>query len=87
MFLNLVQGGGVFCNPKSPSAPEKLRLLYECAPLALIVEVRMRENERERVRVAGGESYPVVIAGHTHTHCVCACVQLPHEGNSFTAVS
>jgi hypothetical protein len=35
-----LQGGGVFCNPKSPSAPAKLRLLYECAPLALIVEVR-----------------------------------------------
>jgi hypothetical protein len=34
------QGGGVFCNPRSPSAPAKLRLLYECAPLALIVEVR-----------------------------------------------
>lgn len=30
----------MFCNPKSPSAPAKLRLLYECAPLALIVEVR-----------------------------------------------
>jgi hypothetical protein len=36
------QGGGVFCNPKSPSAPAKLRLLYECAPLALIVEVSSR---------------------------------------------
>lgn len=35
----ILQGGGVFCNPKSPSAPAKLRLLYECAPLSLIVEV------------------------------------------------
>lgn len=34
----LAKGGGVFCNPRSPSAPAKLRLLYECAPLALIVE-------------------------------------------------
>jgi Fructose-1-6-bisphosphatase, C-terminal domain len=34
------QGGGVFCNPCSAAAPAKLRLLYECAPLALVVEVR-----------------------------------------------
>lgn len=34
----LAKGGGVFCNPKSEKAPAKLRLLYECAPLALIVE-------------------------------------------------
>jgi hypothetical protein len=33
------QGGGVFCNPVSPTAPAKLRLLYECAPLALVMEV------------------------------------------------
>lgn len=26
-------------NPSSPSAPAKLRLVYECAPLALIIEV------------------------------------------------
>ena len=32
------QGGGLFVNPASSSAPAKLRLLYECAPLALIVE-------------------------------------------------
>ena len=33
-----LQGGGIFCSPKSPSAPPKLRLLYECAPLAFIME-------------------------------------------------
>lgn len=43
-LLLLLQGGGVFCNPKSPSAPAKLRLLYECAPLALIVEVRQQQD-------------------------------------------
>lgn len=32
------KGGGVFCNPVSPSAPAKLRLLYEVAPLAFVVE-------------------------------------------------
>jgi fructose-1,6-bisphosphatase len=33
-----VQGGGIFCNPESQSAPAKLRLLYEAAPMAFIVE-------------------------------------------------
>ena len=33
-----MQGGGVFCNPASKSAPAKLRLLYEAAPMAFIVE-------------------------------------------------
>ena len=34
----LVKGGGVFCNPISPTAPAKLRLLYECLPFAYIIE-------------------------------------------------
>jgi len=32
------KGGGVFCNPVSSAAPAKLRLLYEVAPLAFVVE-------------------------------------------------
>ena len=32
------QGGGVFCSPQSSTAKPKLRLLYECAPLAFVVE-------------------------------------------------
>jgi len=34
----LMKEKGVFCYPGSKSAPAKLRLLYECAPLAKIVE-------------------------------------------------
>eukprot|EP00884_Botryococcus_braunii_P014040 jgi/Botrbrau1/22637/Bobra.176_1s0062.2 len=34
----LTKGGGVFCNPASPNAPPKLRLLYEVLPLAFVVE-------------------------------------------------
>lgn len=34
----MLQGGGVFANPTSKSAPAKLRLLYEAAPLALVME-------------------------------------------------
>ena len=34
----LTAGGGVFCSPASESAKAKLRLLYECAPLAFVVE-------------------------------------------------
>ncbi len=37
-MVSAFQGGGVFANPSAKSAPAKLRLLYECAPLALIVE-------------------------------------------------
>jgi sedoheptulose-bisphosphatase len=33
-----LQGGGLFLNPIAASAPAKLRMLYECAPLAYIVE-------------------------------------------------
>ncbi|KXZ51024.1 hypothetical protein GPECTOR_14g264 [Gonium pectorale] len=35
----LAKGSGVFCNPCSEAAPAKLRLLFECAPLAFVVEV------------------------------------------------
>ncbi|PRW59000.1 Sedoheptulose-1,7- chloroplastic [Chlorella sorokiniana] len=34
----LAKGGGVFCNPTSPTAPAKLRCLYETFPLALVAE-------------------------------------------------
>ncbi|GAX80179.1 hypothetical protein CEUSTIGMA_g7617.t1 [Chlamydomonas eustigma] len=34
----LAKGGGIFCSPESVAAPAKLRLVYECAPLAFIVE-------------------------------------------------
>eukprot|EP01068_Selenidium_serpulae_P016760 Selendium_serpulae@DN6319_c0_g1_i1.p2 len=34
-----VKNQGIFCNPISEKAPPKLRLLYECAPLALLLEL------------------------------------------------
>lgn len=34
------QGHGIFCNPCSEAAPAKLRLAFECAPLAFLIEVR-----------------------------------------------
>ena len=34
----LAKGGGVFCNPASHAAPAKLRVLYECLPLAFCIE-------------------------------------------------
>lgn len=38
-FHRNLLGGGVFMYPENPSAPHgKLRLLYECAPLAMIAE-------------------------------------------------
>ena len=35
----LVKGGGIFCSPVSPSAPAKLRLVFECLAVGLIVEL------------------------------------------------
>ncbi len=34
----LVKGKGIFSYPGSPTHPPKLRLIYECAPLAYVVE-------------------------------------------------
>ncbi|EME26278.1 Sedoheptulose-1,7-bisphosphatase, chloroplastic [Galdieria sulphuraria] len=34
----LIKGKGVFCNPASISSPAKLRLLFECIPLAFLIE-------------------------------------------------
>lgn len=34
----LVKGKGIFVNPTSPSAPAKLRVLYEVLPISLLVE-------------------------------------------------
>ena len=38
VYYILIAGGGVFCNPSCPAHKQKLRLLYECAPIAMIVE-------------------------------------------------
>jgi len=34
----LTAGGGVYCFPSSDASPTRLRLMYECAPMAYIVE-------------------------------------------------
>jgi len=38
VYYSLIKGKGVFVNVPSPTAPAKLRLLYECAPVSLLVE-------------------------------------------------
>lgn len=38
MYQLFVKGHGVFCNPASKGAPAKLRLAYEVAPIAFLVE-------------------------------------------------
>ena len=37
-LIGLWQGKGIVTNVVSPKAKAKLRLLYECAPLALVSE-------------------------------------------------
>lgn len=34
----LIKGNGIFCSPVSGKAPAKLRLVFECAPIAYIIE-------------------------------------------------
>ena len=34
----LIKGNGIFCSPVSEKAPAKLRLVFECAPIAFIIE-------------------------------------------------
>jgi sedoheptulose-bisphosphatase len=45
----LAKGGGIFSNVSSAKSPAKLRLLYEVAPIGLLVEcaggVTMHESE------------------------------------------
>ncbi|KAL8453141.1 hypothetical protein Emed_001011 [Eimeria media] len=38
VYQIFVKGHGIFCNPASTGAPAKLRVLYEVAPIALLVE-------------------------------------------------
>ncbi|KAL8429832.1 hypothetical protein ACSSS7_006280 [Eimeria intestinalis] len=38
VYQLFVKGHGIFCNPASGGAPAKLRVLYEVAPIALLVE-------------------------------------------------
>lgn len=38
VYHMLIKSKGVFSNVSSPTAKAKLRLLYECAPIALLVE-------------------------------------------------
>lgn len=38
VFQMFIKSSGVFANPASEKAPAKLRLLYECAPVAKLVE-------------------------------------------------
>ncbi|KAL8439916.1 hypothetical protein Efla_004841 [Eimeria flavescens] len=38
VYQIFVKGHGIFCNPASAGAPAKLRIVYEVAPMALLVE-------------------------------------------------
>ncbi|KAG5183466.1 Sedoheptulose-bisphosphatase [Tribonema minus] len=60
VYYSLVKGKGVFANVPSPSAPAKLRLLYECAPIALLVEAA---GGRSVVAPAPGAAAAAAAAG------------------------
>lgn len=64
----LVKGGGVFCSPASPQAPAKLRVLYECLPLALIMEAA---GGGSMYGEGGGSMLEVAAKTHTDRSAVC----------------
>ena len=64
----LVKGGGVFCSPASPLAPAKLRVLYECLPLALIMEAAGGESMYGK---GGGRMLEVAAKTHTDRSAIC----------------
>lgn len=66
VHMLLTKGHGVFANPVSPGAPPKLRSLYECLPLALVVEAA------GGAAIDGeGEVLDGVLAGHDQRRSVC----------------
>ncbi|KAI3438745.1 hypothetical protein D9Q98_001164 [Chlorella vulgaris] len=62
----LAKGGGVFCNPTSPTAPAKLRCLYECAPLALITEAAGGSSHNGQ-----GSALDAVLSAHDQRSPLC----------------
>lgn len=59
VYQLFVKGHGVFCNPASDGAPAKLRLAFEVAPIAFIVEAaggRSSNGKRSALDVVGSGS-------------------------------
>ena len=58
----------MFCSPASPLAPAKLRVLYECLPLALIMEAAGGESMYGK---GGGRMLEVAAKTHTDRSAIC----------------
>jgi sedoheptulose-bisphosphatase len=63
----VAKGGGVFCNPRSASAPAKLRCLYEVLPLAFVVEAAGGGSTTD----GENSALDVVLRGHDDRSTVC----------------
>lgn len=66
MHQIFIKGHGIFSSPVTDSAPAKLRLLYEAAPIARLVEI------------AGGEAYgqhepvlDIIVTGYEQKTALC----------------
>eukprot|EP01103_Thecamoeba_quadrilineata_P013630 TRINITY_DN3837_c0_g1_i1.p1 TRINITY_DN3837_c0_g1~~TRINITY_DN3837_c0_g1_i1.p1 ORF type:complete len:305 (-),score=59.19 TRINITY_DN3837_c0_g1_i1:40-954(-) len=62
----LIKGRGVFASPVAPNSPAKLRLLYECAPLAKVFENAGGASTNGEISILD-----VVIENIFHTSAIC----------------
>merc|ERR1712032_1071189 len=73
--------GGVFANPTSPKSPAKLRLSFEAAPVALLVE---RAGGKSSDGSTGCSLLDVVISGVDQRTALC--VGSASEVERFNAI-
>ncbi|CDJ42603.1 sedoheptulose-1,7 bisphosphatase, putative [Eimeria tenella] len=78
VYQLFVKGHGVFCNPASDEAPAKLRLAFEVAPIAFIVEAAGG-------RSSNGKRSALDVALETMDHRTAFCCGTEEEVINFEA--
>merc|ERR1711997_1120430 len=68
VYQQFTKNMGVFTNPTSPSSPAKLRLAFEAAPFALLVE---KAGGKSSDGVTGGSILDVKITGVDQRTALC----------------
>ena len=68
IYQQFTKTQGVFCNPTSPSSPAKLRLAFEAAPFAMLVE---KAGGKSSDGVTGGSILDVQINAVDQRTALC----------------
>ncbi|CEM01484.1 unnamed protein product [Vitrella brassicaformis CCMP3155] len=79
VYQLFVKGQGVFCNPASDKAPAKLRLVFECAPIAFLIEAAGGKT------TVGGEKSVLDVAIEKMEHRLPMCCGTAEEVDRFEA--